>query len=96
MGMENRDNVNEKKDKGNSATDVLSALVKQLKTMWIVIILLIVLLVGTNMAWLYVFQSYDYVSQDGEGQNYYNHEVGGDVYNGAEDKSEEKGQEQGN
>ncbi len=91
--MENKDNVIKKE---NSATDVLGALVKQLKTMWIVIVLLIILLVVTNMAWLYVFQSYDYVSQDGEGQNYYNHEVGGDVFNGAEGKSEEKGKEQGN
>lgn len=90
--MENSDNVNEK---GNSATDVLGALVKQLKTMWIVIVLLIILLVGTNMAWLYVFQSYDYVSQDGEGYNYYNHEVEGDVYNGAEGQSEEKGEVKG-
>lgn len=91
--MENRDNV---KEKENSATDVLSALVKQLKTMWIVIILLIVLLVGTNMAWLYVFQSYDYVTQDGEGQNYFNREVGGDVYNGAEGQSEKERQVEGN
>lgn len=90
--MENMDNV---KEKGNGATDVLGALVKQLKTMWIVIILLIVLLVGTNMAWLYVFQSYDYVSQDGEGQNYYNHEVGGDVFNGAEGKGKEERQIEG-
>lgn len=89
--MENRDNVKE-----NSATDVLGTLVKQLKTMWIVIILLIVLLVGTNMAWLYVFQSYDYVSQDGEGYNYYNKEVGGDVHNGTEDKEQEERTQQGN
>lgn len=91
--MGNMDNV---KEKENSATDVLGALVKQLKTMWIVIILLIVLLVGTNMAWLYVFQSYDYVTQDGEGQNYFNREVGGDVYNGAEGKSEKERQVEGN
>lgn len=91
--MGNIDNV---KEKENSATDVLGALVKQLKTMWIVIILLIVLLVGTNMAWLYVFQSYDYVTQDGEGQNYFNREVGGDVYNGAEGKSEKERQVEGN
>lgn len=84
------------KESGNSATDVLGTLIKQLRAMWIVIILLIVLLVGTNMAWLWVFQSYDYVSQDGEGYNYFNREVGGDVFNGAEDKSEEKGKEQGN
>lgn len=91
--MENRDNV---KEKENSATDVLGALVKQLKTMWIVIILLIVLLVGTNMAWLYVFQSYDYVSQDGEGYNYYNKEIEGDVHNWTEDKKQEEGKNQGN
>lgn len=91
--MENKDNV---KEKENSATDVLGALVKQFKTMWIVIILLIVLLVGTNMAWLYVFQSYDYVTQDGEGYNYYNKEVGGDVYNGSEDKDEEERAVEGN
>lgn len=83
------------KESGNSATDVLGTLIKQLRAMWIATILLIVLLAGTNMAWLYVFQSYDYVSQDGEGCNYYNKEVGGDVHNGSEDKSEEKGQEQG-
>ena len=86
----------EKAKKENSATDVLSALVKQLSVMWIAIFVLIVLLVGTNMAWLYVFQSYDYVTQDGDGYNYYNHEVGGDVYNGTEDQSKEEKQEQGN
>lgn len=94
--MENKDNVNEKERKGNSATDVLGELARQLKTMWIVIVLLIILLVGTNMAWLYVFQSYDYVSQDGEGYNYYNKEVGGDVHNGAESEEQEKGQNKGN
>lgn len=91
--MENRDNVNEKE---NSATDVLGALVKQLKTMWIVIVLLIILLVGTNMAWLWVFQSYDYVSQDGEGYNYFNRDVDGSVYNGSESENKEEGQGKGN
>lgn len=101
--MENRDNVNEKEEKGNSATDVLGALVKQMKTMWIAIFVLIALFlitlgafVGTNVYWINVFQSYDYVSQDGDGYNYYNHEVEGDVYNGAENQSEEKRKEQGN
>lgn len=85
--MDNQDKLAEK---GNSATDVLSTLAKQLKTMWIVIILLIMLLVGTNMAWLYVFQSYDYVTQDGEGYNYFNSNVEGSVYNGSEGQSEEE------
>ena len=91
------ENEEKKVEKGNSATDVLGALVKQLSVMWIAIFVLIVLLVGTNMAWLYVFQSYDYVTQDGDGYNYYNHEVGGDVYNGTEGQGqEERQEEQGN
>lgn len=94
--MENKYNANKREEKGNSATDVMNVLSKQPKTMWIAIILLIILLVGTNMAWLYVFQSYDYVSQDGDGYNYYNHKVGGDIYNGAESQGEEKGKEQRN
>lgn len=91
--MENRDNV---KEKENSATDVLGALVKQLRMMWIAIFALLAILFITNGIWIYVFQSYDYVTQDGEGYNYYNHEVGGDVFNGAEDKNQEEGKEQGN
>lgn len=91
--MENKDNV---KEKENSATDVLGALVKQLRTMWIAIFVLLAILFITNGIWIYVFQSYDYVSQDGDGQNYYNREIGGDANNGTEDKNEEKGQEQGN
>lgn len=87
--MENRDNV---KEKGNGATDVLGALVKQLRTMWIAIFVLLAILFITNGIWIYVFQSYDYVTQDGEGQNYYNREVGGDVYNGAEGQSKEERQ----
>ena len=43
--MENRDNV---KEKENSATDVLGALVKQLKTMWIAIFVLLAILFVTN------------------------------------------------
>lgn len=86
--------MEEKKE--NCATDVLGTLVKQLKTMWIAIFILIVLLVGTNMAWLYVFQSYDYVTQDGSGYNYYNSRVQGDVFNGAEGTGEEIGEVEGN
>lgn len=88
-----KDNV--KEEKGNSATDVLAALLKQLKVMWIVIFVLIAILFITNGIWIYVFQSYDYVTQDGGGMNYFNREVGGDVYNGAENTGE-KGEQQGN
>lgn len=40
--------------------------------------------------WRDLFASYDYVSQDGEGYNYYNSDIGGDVTNGAEDQETEK------
>lgn len=36
--------------------------------------------------WRELFGSYDYVSQDGNGQNYYNSDIGGNVNNGAESK----------
>lgn len=88
--------MEEKKETGNVATDIFNTLVKQLKTMWAIIIILIVLLVGTNMAWLYVFQSYDYVSQDGEGYNFFNSRVGGDVFNGTESPGEAQGEDEGN
>lgn len=49
-----------------------------------VIVLLIAALVASNMYWAYQWTSYDYVSQDGEGYNYYNSDVEGDVDNGTE------------
>lgn len=81
------------KEKGNSATDALCTLAKQLRTTWIAIFVLLVMLFVTNGIWIYVFQSYDYVSQDGDGQNYFNSRIEGSVYNGAESQSEEERQE---
>lgn len=40
--------------------------------------------------WRELFSSYDYVSQDGQGYNYYNSNIGGNVENGSESKSPEK------
>ena len=74
-------------EKGNSATDVLGSLVKKLKTMWTVIVLLIVLLVGTNMTWLYVFQIHDCQ---------YNQDIGVNANSGIENKSEEERKVEGN
>lgn len=37
-----------------------------------------------NKEWRELFASYDYVSQDGNGYNYYNADVEGDVNNGTE------------
>lgn len=52
-----------------------------------------IVIIGIGMAvinycndrdWRELFSSYDYVSQDGEGYNYYNSDIGGNVNNGAE------------
>lgn len=47
--------------------------------------------------WRELFASYDYVYQDGQGYNYYNSDVGGDVTNGTENsETEEPGESTGN
>lgn len=46
-------------------------------------------LIGTNAAWLYVYQLYDYIDQSGDGINTYNTDVGGDILNGTEDQETE-------
>lgn len=43
--------------------------------------------------WRALFASYDYVSQDGEGYNYYNSDIGGNVVNGPENSQTEKQKE---
>ena len=92
--------MEEKKEKeeksGFLATDLLSMLKKQLRALWVIIILLLVALVGTNMAWLWVFQSYDYVTVDSNEDapaNYIGND--GDIYNGTSE-SKEKEQVKGN
>ena len=92
--------MEEKKEKeeksGFLATDLLSMLKKQLRALWVIIILLLVALVGINMAWLWVFQSYDYVTVDSNGDapaNYIGND--GDIYNGTSE-SKEKEQVKGN
>lgn len=43
-----------------------------------------------NQGWIDYLSEYDFVSQDGEGLNYFNSEVGGDVNNGTESKETEE------
>lgn len=50
--------------------------------MWFIIsILSMAALIGTNAYWIHTFNSYEYVYQNGEGQNNYNNNVEGDVDN---------------
>lgn len=79
--------------------DILKALAEQtIKRMWIVIILLIVLLFGTNAAWIYYESQFETiemsqeVEQDAEGSGT-NNFIGGDYTVPA--TSENDGQTQG-
>ena len=71
--------------------DIISAMAERtIKRLWIVIILLVVLLVGTNVAWLVYESSFEVIerteiTQENDGG--YNNYVGndGDIYNGETD-----------
>ena len=66
------------------ATQVIEQAKVAAKRWFIAWLITLAALVGTNAAWIYVFNSYEYVTQDGEGYNYYNSEIDGDVENGTE------------
>ena len=59
---------------------------RQLKRLWITILVLIVLLVGTNAAWLYFESQFEDVYQEvvQEADNGTNNFVGGDIYGEAD------------
>lgn len=68
--------------------DIISAMAERtIKRLWIVIILLIVLLVGTNVAWIYYESSFEDVVITQENADGYNNYIGndGDIYNGETD-----------
>ena len=79
--------MEEKKTTWRDAEKIVSELIcdiqKQTKRWFLAWLLTLSALIGTNAAWIYVFNSYEYVYQDGSGENYYNNEIGGDANNGA-------------
>lgn len=65
---------NEKKNKWGELEDFLATqVIEQAKTSaqrWFIAWLITLMaLIGTNAYWIYVFNSYEYVSQDGSGVN---------------------------
>ena len=71
----------EKRDEKNRRT---------IKALVISNIITVILLVVVVMYSLHMWNSYDYVSQDGEGYNYYNEDVEGDILNGTTDQEKEE------
>lgn len=63
------------------AMEVLEQAKRNTKMWFATWILTMAALIGTNAYWIYTFNSYEYVYQDGEGQNNYNNNVEGDVDN---------------
>lgn len=66
------------------ATEVIEQSKKNAKRWFITWIITLFALVGTNLYWVYQYNSYDYVSQDGEGINNVNTGDQGDLFNGTE------------
>ena len=81
--------MEEKKTTWNDAEKLVSEVLKdnqkQAKRWFVAFVITIAALIGTNAYWIYQWSSYDYVSQDGEGYNYFNSNIDGDISNGTED-----------
>ena len=81
--------MEEKKTTWNDAEKLVAEVMKdnqkQAKRWFVAFVITMAALIGTNAYWIYQWSSYDYVSQDGEGYNYFNSNIDGDISNGAED-----------
>lgn len=77
-------------DAGKMVSELIHDIKSQSKRWFVAFLITLAALVGTNAYWIYQWNSYDYVSQDGEGYNYYNSDVEGSVTNGATDQAEEE------
>lgn len=68
------------------AVEVIEQSKKNAKRWFIAWLITLAALIGTNAAWIYVFNSYEYVYQNGSRQNNYNKNVDGDIDNVTTDK----------
>ena len=71
-------------------SELLQDIQRQSKRWFIAFVVTLVALVGTNAYWIYVFNSYEYVSQDGEGINTINTGNQEDINYGAESEDKEE------
>lgn len=63
------------------ATQVIEQSKRTAKRWFIAWLITFAALIGTNACWIYAMNSYEYVYQDGEGQNNYNNGIDGDINN---------------
>lgn len=88
--MEEKKNQTTWEDAGKFVSELIADTRSQAKRWFIAFLVTLAALFGTNIYWIYQWNSYDYVSQDGNGYNYYNSDVEGDIANGTENQTEEK------
>lgn len=69
------------------AVEVIEQSKRNAKRWFLAWIVTLAALIGTNAAWIYVAQSYEYVSQDGSGQNNINTGTQGDATHGTENEN---------
>ena len=69
------------------ATSVIKQAESAAKRWFAAWIITIAALIGTNAYWIYQYNSYDYVSQDGAGINNINTGSQGDIDNGSESEN---------
>lgn len=69
------------------AVEVIEQSKRNAKRWFLAWIVTLAALIGTNAAWIYVAQSYEYVSQDGSDQNNINTGTQGDVTHGTENEN---------
>lgn len=84
-------------DKGNKvswdnleqffAVEVIEQSKRNAKRWFVAWLVTLAALIGTNAAWIYVAQSYEYISQDGSGQNNINTGTQGDITHGTENEN---------
>lgn len=78
------------KDAEKFVSELIQDAQRQSKRWFIAFVVTLVALVGTNAYWIYVFNSYEYVSRDGEGINTINTGNQEDVNYGAESEDKEE------
>ena len=81
----NNEEVTTWDDAEKLVTEVFRDNQRQAKRWFVAFVITMAALIGTNAYWIYQWSSYDYVSQDGEGYNYFNSNIDGDISNGTED-----------
>lgn len=72
------------------AWDAINQAKHQTKMWFIAFLVTLAGLIGTNAVWIYAWQSYEYISQDGEGVNNINSGNQGDIVNEPEGEIEKE------